>query len=95
MSYAWYDLVGNVGVALIVGSYLLLQLGRLAPTGLRYSLLNAAGAGLVLVSLWWDFNLSAFVIEAFWVGISGVGIVRASGRTRQAASAETPTAGGP
>ncbi len=28
MGYHWYDLVGNIGVALIIGMYFLLQLGR-------------------------------------------------------------------
>lgn len=38
--------------------------------------MNALGAALVIISLCFDFNLSAFVIEAFWVVISLVGIGR-------------------
>jgi hypothetical protein len=76
MKYSWYDFAGNVGVALILISYLLLQLGKLRSTDLRYSLMNGAGAALVIVSLVFDFNLSAFVIEAFWVLISLIGTVR-------------------
>jgi hypothetical protein len=75
-SYGWYDFVGNVGVAIIVGTYLWLQLGRLDGAGLAYALLNAAGASLVVVSLLFDFNLSAFVVEVFWVLISLVGVAR-------------------
>ena len=75
--YQWHDFVGNVGVAFIVGTYLLLLLNRIDSTSLRYSLLNAIGATLVIVSLVFDFNLSAFVIEAFWLVISMVGIGRA------------------
>lgn len=74
--YGWPDFVGNVGVALIVLAYLALQLGKLDSRGLAYSALNAVGAALVLVSLWFDFNLSAFIIEAFWVAISLLGLVR-------------------
>lgn len=74
--YAWYDLVGNVGVAVIVGTYLLMQLGRLDGAGLAYSSLNAAGASLVALSLVFDFNLSAFVVECFWILISLVGVAR-------------------
>ena len=77
MDYAWYDFVGNVGVAFIIVTYLLLQLGRLDSRTLAYSLLNALGAALVIVSLVFDFNLSAFVIEAFWLAISLFGLARA------------------
>ena len=77
MSYAWYDVVGNVGVACIIGAYLALQLGRLDAKGLAFSAVNAAGATLVLVSLAFAFNASAFLIEAFWVVISLIGVVRA------------------
>ncbi len=76
MKYAWYDFAGNVGVALIVIAFLLLQLGKLRSDDLRYSLMNGIGASLVIASLVFDFNLSAFVIEAFWVLISLVGVVR-------------------
>ncbi len=88
MDYAWYDFVGNVGVALIIGAYLLLQLGRLRSDSAAWSVVNLLGAGLVLVSLIYDFNLSAFIIEAFWVVISIVGLVRLSLKRRQPSSAE-------
>lgn len=76
MEYQWHDVVGNAGVALILSAYLLLQLGRLDGRGLTYSVLNAVGAGGILLSLTYDFNLSAFIVEAFWVLISLIGIVR-------------------
>lgn len=76
MNYSWSDLLGNVGVALIILAYLGIQLGRLDARGLGYSVANAVGALLVLVSLIQDFNLSAFIIEAFWVLISLIGIWR-------------------
>jgi hypothetical protein len=75
--YQWYDFLGNIGVAFIVSTYLLLLLNKINSMSLHYSLLNAVGAGLVTLSLFFDFNLSAFVIEAFWLIISVVGIVRA------------------
>jgi hypothetical protein len=72
----WYDLAGSVGVVLIVAAYLLLQLQRVAGTGLAYLLANAVGAALILLSLAFDFNLSAFLMEAFWLGISLFGLTR-------------------
>jgi len=86
MSYAWHDLIGNAGVALIILAYLLLRLDRRSSTALTYSLMNALGAALVIISLYFDFNLSAFVSEAFWVVISLVGIARWWSRRRMCCS---------
>ena len=76
LDYTWVDLVGNIGVLLMVVAYLLLQLGRLPSSAPSYSLLNAIGAFLVMASLWFDFNLSAFLMEAFWFLISLFGLLR-------------------
>jgi hypothetical protein len=76
MNYGPLDVVGNVGVVVLVITYLMLQLNKLSSDGLAYSVLNAVGAGLIVISLLFDFNLSALVIEAFWVLISFVGIYR-------------------
>ena len=76
MSYAWHDAAGNLGVVMIVGTYLALQLERLRSTTLTYSVLNAVGAVLIAVSLVFEFNLSALLIEVFWVAISLIGIRR-------------------
>jgi hypothetical protein len=77
MGYHWYDVVGNVGVALIIGMYFLLQLGRVRAQTVTYSFANALGAAMVMLSLIFDFNLSAFVVECFWTAISLFGMVRA------------------
>lgn len=76
MSYEWYDVVGNVGVCMILGCYLLLQLDRLESSGLTFSILNGIGALLILISLAYEFNKSAFIVELFWLLISLFGIVR-------------------
>jgi hypothetical protein len=76
MSYGLLDLVGNVGVIILMIAYLMLQLNKLRSDGLAYSLANAVGASLIVVSLLVNFNLSAFIMEVFWVLISFVGIYR-------------------
>jgi len=86
MNYEWHDLIGNLGVVLIIGTYLLLQLERMRSTSLLYSVLNGAGALLILVSLTQAFNLSSFIIEICWLAISGIGVAGAL-RRRAAASA--------
>jgi hypothetical protein len=72
----WFDLTGFMGVLMIVLAYLLLQLDKLPSSSLSYSLLNAAGALLIIVSLIFQFNLSAFIVEVFWFLISLFGLTK-------------------
>ena len=74
MQYAWYDILGTLGVGIIILAYIMLQLERLRSEQLIYSLLNAAGAALILVSLYYDFNFPSFIVEFFWLLISLFGI---------------------
>ena len=76
MSYGPLDFIGNIGVIVLMVTYLMLQLNKLSSDGLAYSVLNAVGASLIVVSLLFDFNLSALLMEVFWVLISFVGIYR-------------------
>jgi hypothetical protein len=76
MSYGPLDFIGNVGVIILMITYLMLQLNKLSSDALAYSVLNAVGASLIVVSLIYDFNLSALLMEVFWVLISFVGIYR-------------------
>ena len=76
MSYGLIDFVGNVGVVIIVVAYLMLQLDKISSSDLLYSVLNAVGASLIVASLIVDFNLSALLMEVFWVLISFIGIGR-------------------
>ena len=74
MAYSWYDFLGNVGVILILLSYLLLQMNKINSQSTYYSLMNATGALLILVSLYYNFNLSAFIMELCWLLISLYGL---------------------
>ena len=76
MNYTLVDLIGNIGVVVLMITYLMLQLNKLRSDGLAYSLLNAVGACLIVLSLLVNFNLSAFIMEVFWILISFVGIFR-------------------
>jgi multisubunit Na+/H+ antiporter MnhB subunit len=74
MQYAWYDFIGTIGVATIILTYILLQTERIKSESLAYSVLNALGAGMIVFSLIYSFNFSAFVVESLWVLISLYGI---------------------
>jgi hypothetical protein len=76
MNFHLSDLAGFMGVLLIVVAYLLLQLNKLPSSSPKYSLINAGGALLIIVSLIFAFNLSAFIVEAFWFLISLLGLWR-------------------
>lgn len=76
MNYGFMDVVGNIGVLTLMFTYLALQLDKIKSADLSYSVLNAAGASLIVASLIVDFNLSALLMEVFWVLISFIGIGR-------------------
>jgi len=76
MNYGLMDFVGNIGVLMLMFTYLALQLDKIKSADLSYSVLNAVGASLIVASLIVDFNLSALLMEVFWVLISFIGIGR-------------------
>jgi len=79
MTFAWYDILGFIGVATIVITYFLLQIGRIRSEQLVYSALNAVGALFILISLWYAFNFPSVVVEVFWLLISLFGIAKSLG----------------
>lgn len=76
MQFAWFDIIGSIGVFVIILTYVLLQAERIRSEQLIYSTLNAVGATLIVFSLFFNFNFSAFIVEFFWILISVYGIVK-------------------
>ena len=72
-----FDIIGLIGVSLILVVYALVHMDRMDVKALNFSVLNALGAGLILVSLTQDYNLSAVTIEVAWILISFYGIYNA------------------
>ena len=83
MSLDLFDLAGFAGVLLIVIAYLLLQLEKLPSSSLTFSLLNATGSLLIILSLLFKFNLSAFLVEVFWFLISLIGLAKWMGARKK------------
>ncbi|MDJ0653420.1 MAG: hypothetical protein QNJ40_04640 [Xanthomonadales bacterium] len=73
----FHDWYGSAGVALVLLAYFLIQRGTIDVADWRYSAMNLLGAGLILASLAVEFNLSAFLVEFFWLVISVYGLVKA------------------
>lgn len=81
MSLQWYDFVGLAGVAFVLGSFFLLQAGRLGGDSLGYQLANLFGAVFILVSIFGpapDFRdvISTTIMQLAWIAISLYGLWR-------------------
>ncbi len=74
------DIVGLMGVALLISTYGLLQFDRIDPKGFWYSFNNMIVAILVTVSLLYNFNLASMVIEVFWFTLSVYGLLKYFGK---------------
>ncbi len=68
------DIAGIIGVIIVIVTYLLLQLNKLAARSMTYSLLNILGSFLIIFSLLTSWNPSAFLIEVAWLLISAYGV---------------------
>ncbi len=75
------DAAGLFGVLLILAAYAGAQLGRLDPRRAPALVMNLVGACLIIWSLTFRFNLSAFLMEAAWAAVALYGLFRlAAGR---------------
>ena len=74
------DVVGMVGVVLVLVAYQLLQTGKLPADKPTYYWINLSGSVLILFSLFFTWNLASVIIEIAWIVISVLGIVRTSRR---------------
>ena len=74
MSFA--DAAGLFGVLLILLAYAGAQTGRLEPRRAPALVMNLCGAGLIIWSLTFRFNLSAFLMEAAWAVVALCGLIR-------------------
>ncbi len=79
------NMVGLLGVTLIVLFYFLIQTERISADQLSYSIGNGLGAAFILLSLLFDFNLPSFIFESIWLAISLYGAIK-SLRRRSASS---------
>jgi len=71
------DALGLGGSIAIALTYFANLQGLVKTEGWPYSLLNFAGAALILLSLTQTWNLPAAVMEGFWALISAYGLIRA------------------
>ncbi|MFZ2968288.1 MAG: hypothetical protein WA080_04450 [Sulfuricurvum sp.] len=70
------DVIGILGVLVIVIAYILMQIDRIDPKGFYFSLWNTLGAIMILVSLLYAWNLASFVMEVIWFSLSLFGTIK-------------------
>ena len=70
------DWLGVLGSFLIAGAYLAVSRAWVSPERPAFNLLNLAGAGLILWSLWFRPNAGAILIEVLWICIALAALLR-------------------
>ena len=68
------QIIGFVGAMMVVYAYYKCRSGQWDNKSLLADLTNMVGAVLLTISLLFNFNLGSFLIELFWLAISGTGI---------------------
>ncbi len=71
---------GVIGSIIVMVAYFATQAGSLRADDPRFAWANIVGAALILVSLFADWNLPAFIMEVFWIFISFYGLARHYGK---------------
>ena len=72
----WSDIFGNMGVLLLVSTYLLLQADKIDAKGFFYSFANLMVALLLFVNLYFKPVLANIPLEIFWAAISIYGLYK-------------------
>jgi paired small multidrug resistance pump len=69
------DVIGLAGVVITLLAYVLLNIHKITARALSYPALNALGSFLVMYSLFYHWNLSAFMMEFCWFLVSIYGMI--------------------
>ena len=69
--------IGIIGVILCLLAFFNCQIERWKFDSYAYLLANGFGSCAILVSLFYHWNLPAFLMEVAWLGTSVLGIIRA------------------
>ncbi len=74
------DLLGTLGMLLLLGAFLANALGRLRAAGIPYQLLNVTGAGILA---WYSVHREVWIfaiLEGVWCLAAVVSLARAATR---------------
>jgi hypothetical protein len=74
------NVVGWLGMALLITAYALVTASRIHATGLAFQLMNLFGGGFLMVNSAWYGAWPSAALNLVWVCIGTVGLVRAAVR---------------
>ena len=72
----WSDVVGNMGMLLLVGTYWALQTDRIHAKGFWYRFFNLVVAILLGINLYYKPVLANITLEIFWATMSVWGLYK-------------------
>ena len=81
MHLTFNDWIGFTGVTVLLLAFLLNLAGKLSKDSLLYILLNITGAGLACLASWLIRYLPFVVLEAVWMLVSVMALIRYIRRT--------------
>lgn len=76
MNDTLFNVLGILGMALLLAGYFLLQRKLISSDSPEYLGLNLAGCILLIFSLLWFWNLPLFLLECSWALISLHGLIK-------------------
>lgn len=85
---AFPTMVGSIGVAILLGAFLLNVVRRLRADSVPYLVLNAVGAGLAGWSSWLIGFIPFVILEGTWAAVALAGLLRAARRTQRIGGAD-------
>ena len=75
------QVIGSIGVGILLLAYALNVTGKIANNGRVYAGLNVVGAGLACLASWMIAYYPFVVLEAVWTAVSVVSLFRKSHET--------------
>jgi len=85
---SYHNFIGIFGVFLVLLAYFFMQVGRIRHDSVFFSAVNSWGSLFILVSLYFDRNISSIIIEVSWLVISLLGTILAVLRLKKAVNSQ-------
>lgn len=76
MNFNTADLIGSIGVTILLIAFLLNVLNKISRSGIVYIFLNIIGAGLACLASWMIDYLPFVILEATWALVSIFAIIK-------------------
>ena len=78
------DLIGFIGVAILLVAFLLNLLGKISREGWLYILMNTTGGGLACLASWLINYLPFVILEGTWMLVSILALVKMLSKRKMA-----------